>query len=80
VSERHKLLNNHQVYVNNYFWRTTQQQEIDYIEEREGAISAYEFKWNTNSKKKIPQTFVKAYPEASTELINTNNYLDFLTY
>ena len=79
VSERIKLLNNHQVYANKSFWRTTQQQEIDYIEERDGQISAYEFKWNMNSKKKIPQTFVKAYPEAISDLITTENYLDFLT-
>ncbi|MDT8393066.1 MAG: ATP-binding protein [Bacteroidales bacterium] len=80
VSERTKFLNNNQVFANRYFWRTTQQQEIDYIEERDGQISAYEFKWNINSKKKISQTFVKAYPESITELINTDNYIDFLTY
>jgi predicted AAA+ superfamily ATPase len=80
VSERNKLLNNYQIFANTYFWRTTQQQEIDYIEERDGRISAYEFKWNTNSKKKISQTFVKAYPKSNTELINTDNYLDFLMY
>jgi hypothetical protein len=80
VSERIKLLNNHLLYANKYFWRTTQQQEIDYIEERDGRITAYEFKWNKNSRKKIPQTFVKAYPESTSELINTDNYLDFLLY
>ncbi len=69
VSERIKFLNNHQIYANRYFWRTPQQQEIDYIEEKDGQISAYEFKWNTNSKKKIPKTFVKAYPESTTNLL-----------
>ena len=78
VSERVKFLNNHQLDTNIYFWRTTQQQEIDYIEERDGKISAYEFKWNAKSKKKIPQTFLKAYPGADTELLNPENYLDFL--
>lgn len=80
VSERNKLLNNHQLNTNKYFWRTTQQQEIDYIEERDGQINAYEFKWNPNSKKKIPLTFIKAYPESNSELITTDNYTDFLTY
>ncbi len=80
VSERIKLLNNHQVHSNKYFWRTTQQPEIDYIEEKDGVISAFAFKWNTNSRKKIPRTFVKAYPESTTELINTDNCLDFLMY
>ena len=78
VSERVKFLNNHLLDTNIYFWRTTQQQEIDYIEERDGKISAYEFKWNAKSKKKIPQTFLKAYPGADTELLNPENYLDFL--
>lgn len=80
VSERNKLLNNHQLNTNKFFWRTTQQQEIDYIEERDGQINAYEFKWNPNSKKKIPLTFIKAYPESNSELITTDNYTDFLTY
>jgi uncharacterized protein len=80
VSERNKLLNNHQLNTNKFFWRTTQQQEIDYIEERDGQINAYEFKSNPNSKKKIPQTFIKAYPESNSELITTDNYTDFLTY
>jgi len=78
VSERVKFLNNHLLDTNIYFWRTTQQQEIDYIEERDGKISAYEFKWNAKSKKKIPQTFLKAYPGVDTELLNPENYLDFL--
>ena len=80
VSERFKLLNNHQIFSNTYFWRTTQQQEIDYIEERDGRISAYEFKWNQNAKKKIPLTFIKAYPESITELITSDNYIDFLMH
>ena len=80
VSERNKLLNNHQLNTNKFFWRTTQQQEIDYIEERDGQINAYEFKWNPNSKKRIPRTFIKAYPESNSELITTDNYSDFLTY
>ena len=80
ISERNKLLNNHQIYTNKFFWRTTQQQEIDYIEEKDGQLSAWEFKWNIHNKRKIPLTFMKAYPESITELINTNNYLNFLSY
>ena len=78
VSERFKLLNNLQIYSNRYFWRTKQQQEIDYIEEGDGVISAFEFKWNDKAKKKIPLTFMKAYPNAISYLINTGNYLDFV--
>ena len=79
VSERIKLLNNLQLDAKSYFWRTSQQQEIDYIEERDGRISAYEFKWNEKAKKKISSTFLKAYPDSSTYLVTTGNYQDFLT-
>lgn len=79
VSERFKLLNNHQIDTKRYFWRTTQQQEIDYIEEKDGHISAFEFKYNVKARKKIPITFCKAYPNANTDLINTSNYLSLLT-
>ena len=78
VSERYKLLNNFQIDLNKYFWRTTQQQEIDYIEERDGKISAFEFKWNAKAKKKMPLSFMKAYPKAKTAFIDIDNYLDFL--
>lgn len=79
VSERMKLLNNLQIYPKSYFWRTMQQQEVDYIEELDGNISAFEFKWSEKERKKIPLTFSKAYPEATTMLVNTNNYINFLT-
>ena len=80
VSERFKLLNNLQIDSIRYFWRTTQQQEIDYIEERDGVISAFEFKWNDKAKKKIPLTFLNAYPDAITNLVHTGNYLDFVMW
>ena len=78
VSERLKWLNNSQVDVKRYFWRTTQQQEIDYIEEKDGHLSAFEFKWTEKKIPKIPATFLKAYPDASTTFINNSNYLDFV--
>ena len=43
-------------------WRTTQQQEIDCLEEHQGKLFAYEFKWNPSKKKRIPKTFTRAYP------------------
>ncbi len=78
LSERMKWLNNHQHYVNQFFWRTTQQQEIDYIEERDGQLLAYEFKWNTYARAKFPITFLKAYPNSTTQLITPENYLTFV--
>ena len=63
---------------NTYFWRTTQQQEIDYIEERDGKLTAYEFKWNPIKRAKLNITFAKAYPNADFAVINRDNYSEFL--
>ena len=78
VSERLKLLNNLQIDAKRYFWRTAQQQEVDYIEERDGQLSAYEFKWTEKKTNKLPATFSKAYPDALTSFVNNSNYLDFV--
>jgi hypothetical protein len=61
ISERKKYLLSIDDDIKSYFWRPTQQQKIDYIEEQAGRISAYEFKWHPGSRKKIPQTFLKSY-------------------
>lgn len=77
VSERYKYLMNKQVAANTYFWRTAQQQEIDYIEERGGKIYAFEFKWNVKSKAKFSKTFTQAYhPEQ--HIVNKDNFEQFL--
>jgi hypothetical protein len=77
ISERIK----HQEYArlssNNYFWRTYEQQEIDWVEERDGGLYGYEFKWN-ESKAKIPSQWKKAYPKAEFEIINNENYKDWI--
>jgi hypothetical protein len=62
----------------NAIWRTTRQQEIDYLEERERALFAYEFKWSVRSKAKFPKSFTNHYPEASTQLITPDNFGTFL--
>jgi predicted AAA+ superfamily ATPase len=78
ISERLKLVHNNERWVQRFFWRTTEQQEIDYIEEEEGKLSAFEFKWNKNSKAKIPKTFSDAYPNAPTTVISPENYEVFI--
>jgi uncharacterized protein len=78
VSERMKYLHYNEIYANRYFWRTQQQQEIDYIEERDGILYAFEMKWKTTSKPKIPLTFANAYPEYNFELLTTENFEPFL--
>lgn len=78
ASERIKNQNYTQKTVSNYFWRTYDQQELDRLEEENGILRGYEFKWNENRKAKIPTAFAKGYPEASFEVINKQNYLDFI--
>ena len=78
VSERVKRNENIQYLCNSFFWRTTDQQEIDYIEEANGIIQAYEFKWNPQKSKRIPDIFDKAYPGSRFETIHPDNFENFL--
>jgi hypothetical protein len=79
ISERRKHNSYHGFYGSAYFWRTQQQQEIDYIEEIDGKISAFEFKWNPNKKARFSATFTKTYHPQKTEIIHRDNYESFLT-
>ena len=79
ISERIKR--NHYLghHCNIYFWRTTSQQEIDYIEESDGLMSAFEMKWNPKKATvKLPEAFLKAYSVKQTAVVTTENYLDWL--
>ena len=78
VTERKKYLDYHKKYSNLYFWRTHTQKEIDLIEEREGKLFAFEFKWNSDKKTKIPQVFAENYPNYEYKVINRDNYLEFI--
>lgn len=78
ASERIKKQNYKKIKTNNYFWRTYDQQELDWLEEIGDDLSGFEFKWNENRKAKIPAAFAKAYPEATFEVINKGNYLEFI--
>ncbi|HEY9561680.1 MAG TPA: ATP-binding protein [Anseongella sp.] len=63
---------------NNYFWRTYDQQEIDWIEDRNGTLNAYEIKWKTGKKVKPPIAWQKGYPDATFKVIDPENYLDWI--
>ncbi|WP_316769149.1 ATP-binding protein [Pedobacter frigiditerrae] len=78
IAERMKYLHQHQMEADVFFWRTTQQQEIDYIEKTNNNLLAVEFKWNEKGKNKIPITFTQAYPEAETLLISKAERASFL--
>ena len=78
VSERIKYLNYYGFYGNYYFWRTTQQQEIDFIEEQDGKFNAYEFKLSSTKNTKLSSTFQNAYLVAGYQTISMLNVEDFL--
>jgi len=77
ISERIKIQAYHGLYCNNYFWRTVQKQEIDFIEESEGKINAYEFKWKSGGRNKIPKSFLENY-NATGIVIDKDNFRAFI--
>ncbi|MCC6280453.1 MAG: hypothetical protein IT262_07635 [Saprospiraceae bacterium] len=66
------------MHANTFFWRTQDQQEIDYIEERDGKMWAYEMKWSSKAKASFSKTFTQAYPEHELQLIHRENYYEWL--
>ena len=78
AAERIKKQQYQQQIKQNYFWRTYDQQELDWVEQEAETLEAFEFKWNKNKKPKIPTAFAKAYPNASFTTITPENYLDFI--
>ena len=77
ISERLKYQEYRRLSSNNYFWRTYEQQEIDWVEERDGTLFGYEFKWK-ESKVKIPTQWKNTYPDSSFEVINKDNFENWL--
>ena len=78
VSERIKRNSYSRSYAQMYFWRTQQQQEVDLIEEQDGRLTAFEFKWNTKKKAKLPKTFIDNYPNTDFKVISPDNYVEFV--
>lgn len=76
--ERLKKQSYKNIYSNNYFWRTWDQKEIDMVEEHEGKLFGYEFKWS-EKRVKTPAEWLKTYPNAEFHVINRENYLDFVS-
>jgi predicted AAA+ superfamily ATPase len=77
VSERLKFQEYKRISSNNFFWRTYEQQEVDWVEERDGSLFGYEFKWK-ESKVKVPTQWKNAYPDSSFEVINITNFENWL--
>jgi predicted AAA+ superfamily ATPase len=77
VIERLKKQEYDKISSNNYFWRTYDKKEVDFVEEREGLLFGYEFKWNPR-KTKIQKEWLATYDNASFEVVNRDNFLEFL--
>ena len=81
IAERLKRNSYNGSIANSWFWRTQQQKEIDYLEEEDGQLKAYEFKWNDKKASvRTPGSFAKAYPEATFHVITPKNADEFLVF
>lgn len=78
VSERMKMNSYNASFAHLYFWRTHNQQEIDLIEEQDGRLTAFEFKWNSGVKARFPEAFSSTYPDSSFNVITPDNLWSFL--
>lgn len=78
ISERIKQIEYKQSLAHTYFWRTKQQQEVDFVEESGGKIFGFEFKWNKKKNQKLPKTFTETY-KAEGKVIDKENFRDFVT-
>ncbi len=79
LGERHKQNSYYKTFATGYFWRTHSQQEIDYVEENNGRLSAFEFKWSSGKKTRIPKDFKENY-EADFKIINRSNFTEFTDF
>ena len=78
ISERIKYQHYSGMIVNNYFWRTYDQQEIDWVEERGGKLYGYEMKWNPSKRVKTPAAWAKFYKEANFQVIHLENFREWI--
>ena len=78
LAERFKRNTYNDYFCNTYFWRTTTQQEIDYIEEYGGKFHAFEFKWQPRKQARLPKAFLQAYPDSETQRIDNSNFEAFV--
>jgi predicted AAA+ superfamily ATPase len=78
ISERKKKLTYNQNFADSYFWRNTQQAEIDYLEIKNQDIDAFEIKYSPNKKVNFTKSFTKNYQPKSTQVINNQNYWEFI--
>ncbi len=78
-TERMKKRSYHRIHGRTYFWRTYDQHEIDFVEERDGKLYGFECKWSEKREVKAPKEWLSTYPEAEFQVVTPANYLDYIT-
>jgi uncharacterized protein len=78
IAESQKLLDYHGFYGRTNFWRTVRGQEVDYVEEIDGEINAFEFKWNPKAKGKAPNSFIETCNPKTVKIIHLENFWEWL--
>lgn len=79
IIERKKHLEYNRIFMNSYFWRTYTGAELDYVEEGRDKLTGYEFKISSRRKSKAPASWLDAYPNSVYQLINRDNYFNFIS-
>ena len=79
INEFRKQNEYQQVYANLYFWRTTDQKEIDLVIEKNGMLHTFEIKWNPNKKAVLTKSFSNIYPNYTFDVINNSNFFEFVS-
>lgn len=79
INEFRKQNEYQQVYANLYFWRTTDQKEIDLIIEKNGMLHTFEIKWNPNKKAVLTKSFSNIYPNYTFDVINNTNFFEYVS-
>lgn len=78
INELHKQNHYQQIYANFYFWRNTEQREIDLIVEKNNQLLAFEIKWNPNKKARLTKSFINIYGETRFTLIHRENFFEHI--
>lgn len=77
ISERMKMNSTMDLPIKSYFWRNYNQSEVDYVEEENGKLHAFEMKWNTRKKNTVSKAFLNMYTNAQTDIIHPQNFSEF---
>lgn len=77
ISERMKMNSTMDLPIKSYFWRNYNQSEVDYVEEENGKLHAFEMKWNTRKKNTVSKAFLNMYTTAKTDIIHPQNFSEF---